>query len=139
MGAAVNKIHVLARVVDCAARYRIKSIGFDEWRFEDITQLMANDGIELPLAKFRQGWKSMAPAVDEFERMLISGQLKHDGNAVMNWNASSAVLETDPAGNRKPTKKNSTGKIDGVVAAVMAAGRAIAAEEKAVEPSLFIF
>jgi phage terminase large subunit-like protein len=40
----------------------------------------------------------------------------------MNWNVGSAVLDTDPAGNRKPTKEKSNGRIDGVVAAVMASG-----------------
>ena len=139
-GAAIDKRFVLARVVGACAQYDVQSIGYDRWRIEDFKQLMADEGITLPLEPFGQGFKDMAPAVDEYERMLISGQLKHDGNAVMNWNASSAVLDTDPAGNRKPTKKSSTGRIDGVVAAVMAAGRAIAAdEEKAPEPSLFVF
>jgi len=136
-GAAVNKTFVLSRVVACCGRYNVKSIGFDDWRIEDFKVLVAEEGAQLPLANFRQGYKSMAPAVDEFERLLISGLLKHDGNAVMNWNASSAVLDTDPAGNRKPNKDRATGRIDGVVATVMAAGRAITAEEKTAEPSLF--
>ncbi len=139
-GAAVNKRFVMAHIVNCCAAYAVQSIGFDRWRIEDFKQLMADEGVTLPLMPFGQGFKDMAPAVDEYERMLISGELRHDGNAVMNWNASSAVLDTDPAGNRKPTKARSTGRIDGVVAAVMAAGRAIAAdEEKAPEPSLFVF
>jgi phage terminase large subunit-like protein len=139
-GAAIDKRFVLARVVGACARYDVQSIGYDRWRIEDFKQLMADEGIILPLEPFGQGFKDMAPAVDEYERMLISGQLKHDGNAVMNWNASSAVLDTDPAANRKPTKSKSTGRIDGVVAAVMAAGRAIAADEdKPPEPSLFVF
>jgi len=136
-GAAVNKTFVLARIVNACARYQVQSIGFDDWRIEDLKSLMEEEGAQLPLANFRQGFKSFAPAVDEYERMLVSGELKHDGNAVMNWNAASAVLDTDPAGNRKPTKAKSTGRIDGVVAAVMAAGRAIATEEKEVTPSLF--
>jgi len=136
-GAAVNKTFVLARIVNACARYQVQSIGFDDWRIEDFKSLMEDEGAQLPLKNFRQGFKSFAPAVDEYERLLISGLLKHDGNAVMNWNAASAVLDTDPAGNRKPTKAKSTGRIDGVVAAVMAAGRAIATEEKEVTPSLF--
>ena len=68
---------------------------------------------------------TMAPAVDEFERLLVSDELRHDGNPVMNWNVSNAVIDTDPAGNRKVTKERATGRVDGVVAAVMAAGRAL--------------
>lgn len=128
-GSAVNKLFVLSRVVSMCARYEVQSIGYDRWRIEDFKALMADEGAELPLEPFGQGFKDMAPAVDEFERMLISGQLKHDGNEVMTWNAGSAVLDTDPAGNRKPTKEKAKGRIDGIVAAVMAAGRSLASVE----------
>jgi phage terminase large subunit-like protein len=61
--------------------------------------------------------------------MLIrSGKIRHGGHPVLRWNASNAVAETDPAGNIKPTKdpKKVTGRIDGIVASVMAIGRAMA-------------
>jgi phage terminase large subunit-like protein len=38
---------------------------------------------------------------------------------------SNVVIDRDPAGNIKPTKGKSNGKIDGVVAAIMAIGAAI--------------
>jgi phage terminase large subunit-like protein len=124
-GAAVDKRFVMARVVDSMARYDVASIGYDRWRIEDFKALCADEGVELPLEPFGQGFKDMAPAVDEYERMLISGELRHDGNPVLTWNAASAVVDTDPAGNRKPTKQRATGRIDGIVAGVMAAGRAL--------------
>ena len=46
----------------------------------------------------------------------------HDGNPVLNWNIGNTVIETDAAGNRKPTKVRSREKIDGLVALVMALG-----------------
>jgi phage terminase large subunit-like protein len=121
-GTAVNKMFVLAKLVEAASKYQVQSIGYDRWRIEDLKTIIADAGATLPLEPFGQGFKDMAPAVDEFERMLISGELRHDGNPVMNWNVGSAVLDTDPAGNRKPTKEKSNGRIDGVVAAVMASG-----------------
>jgi phage terminase large subunit-like protein len=121
-GSAVNKLFVLSRLVADCATYNVQTIGYDRWRIADLLQMMADEGVRLPLEPFGQGFKDMAPAVDEYERMLVSGQLRHDGNRVMNWNAVSTVIDTDPAGNRKPTKERSTGRIDGTVAAVMAAG-----------------
>jgi phage terminase large subunit-like protein len=55
-------------------------------------------------------------------------KLHHDNNPVMRWMASNCAVQTDPAGNIKPTKdeKKSTGKIDGIVALVMALARATA-------------
>lgn len=127
-GAAINKRFVLAKVVQAASRYRVASIGYDRWRIEDFKAIVDDEGVELPLEPFGQGFQSMAPAVDEFERMLVSGELRHDGNPVMTWNAASAVLDTDEAGNRKVTKRRATGRVDGIVAAVMAAGMSLKAQ-----------
>lgn len=137
-GSAVNKLFILSKLVDCSARYNLLSIGYDRWRIEELKMLMQNEGVELPLEPVGQGFKDMAPAVDEFERMLVSGDLAHDGNSVMNWNASTVVLDTDPAGNRKPTKDRSTGRIDGIVAAVMAAGRSVTHREPEREYNMVI-
>ena len=39
--------------------------------------------------------------------------------------ASNVAVELDAAGNLKPSKKKSTERIDGIVAAIMALGRAM--------------
>lgn len=128
-GTAVNKLFVVSHVIECCSKFDVRSIGFDRYRIEDFKSLLENEGIgDLPLESFGQGYVSMAPAVDEFERLLVSDELRHDGNPVMNWNVSNAVLDTDPAGNRKITKERANGRVDGVVAAVMAAGRALQRE-----------
>jgi phage terminase large subunit-like protein len=43
---------------------------------------------------------------------------------VLRWNSASAVLDSDPSGNRKWDKRKATGRIDGMVAATMAMGAA---------------
>lgn len=121
-GSAIDKRYVLARVVSATMRYRVKTIAYDQWRFEDFMSLADGEGATLPVQGFSQTFKSMAPALDEYERMLVSGELKHDGNPTMTWCAASAVVETDSSGNRKVTKRKATGRVDGIVAAVMAAG-----------------
>ena len=55
----------------------------------------------------------------------------HGNHPVLTMCAQNAVIERDPAGNRKLTKKKSRGRIDGLVALVMA--RCVAATE-ALEP-----
>jgi phage terminase large subunit-like protein len=124
-GAAVNKLFVLSHLVACCERYDVQAIGYDRWRIEDFKAMIEQEGVELPLEPFGQGFQSMAPALDEYERLLVNRELRHDRNPIMTWNAASAVAEKDAAGNRKPTKERSTGRIDGFVAAVMAAGLAI--------------
>lgn len=39
---------------------------------------------------------------------------------MLTWCAANAVFNEDPAGNRKIDKKKATGRVDGIVAALMA-------------------
>ena len=50
--------------------------------------------------------------------------IKHGGPPILRWQVSNAAITTDPAGNRKVTKKRSTGHVDGLVALLMAIGQA---------------
>jgi phage terminase large subunit-like protein len=47
---------------------------------------------------------------------------------VLQWMAANVAIEQDAAGNIKPSKAKSTERIDGIVAAVMAVGRAATAQ-----------
>ncbi|MGV3679682.1 MAG: terminase large subunit [Acidovorax sp.] len=137
-GRAISKLHVLRRLQQICAFYDIRKIAYDRWRIEDLKMLMGEHGITLPpMEPFGQGYVDMGPAVDEFERRLLGvvpldeeGQplavevetLRHDGNPVMTWCAGNAVVISDPANNRKVDKSKSIGRVDGIVAGVMAAG-----------------
>jgi phage terminase large subunit-like protein len=76
------------------------------------------------------------------ETLVIQGRLRHGGNPVLQWQASNVQVKTDDAGNVKPTKKNSssTGRIDGMVALIMALGIASGeARNEPDEPMLMVF
>ena len=64
----------------------------------------------------------MAPAVDKLERLVAEGRLRHAANPILTFCAANAVIEQDPAGNRKLAKNRSSGRIDGLVALAMALG-----------------
>ena len=61
---------------------------------------------------------------DTWYKLLMEGKVVHGGNPVLKWMATNVVMEQDPAGNIKPTKAKSIEKIDGIVALIMAIGRA---------------
>ena len=66
----------------------------------------------------------MSPAAKQFERLVLGRQIAHGGNPVLAWMASNVAIRQDPAGNIKPDKAKSRDRIDGIVALVMAVGRA---------------
>ena len=67
----------------------------------------------------------MSAPTKKWEKLVLCGRLRHDGNAVLRWMTGHVAVETDAAGNLKPSKKRSTERIDGIVAGIMALARAL--------------
>ena len=81
------------------------------------------------MIEFRQGFRSMPAPRRELEKLIVSRKLAHGGNPVTRWMASNVAGAQDPAGNLKPAKDESTGRIDGIVALIRAIGRAMLPQE----------
>lgn len=127
-GRAINKLAVVRQLAEIAAAYDLQAVAYDRWRIEDLKMILDQEGISLPLVPYGQGFKDMAPAVDEYERRLLNKLVRHRGNPVMTWCAANAVVMTDPAGNRKVAKEKANGRVDGIVAAIMATGASMSSD-----------
>jgi phage terminase large subunit-like protein len=64
----------------------------------------------------------MSPALRDLEAIILERKLKHGGHPILQMCASNAVIAVDDAGNRKLSKKRSSGRIDGMTALVIALG-----------------
>ncbi len=118
---------VRQQINEIGERYQIKEIAVDRlFQGAQLAMELGQDGFEM--VSFGQGFYSMAAPALEFETLVKSRRLVHGGNPVLRWMASNCSVELDAAGNMKPSKKRSEGKIDGIVAAIMALGRATANE-----------
>ncbi len=104
--------------------YLLKELAYDRWNATQVTVQLAQEWPRDTVVEFGQGFASMAAPTKEFEKLLIGGKLHHGGNPILRWMASNVSITQDPAGNMKPDKKTSGDKIDGIVAAIMALGRA---------------
>lgn len=133
-GPVIVPAMVAQAVAEASERYSIQLLAYDRWRINDFQRELVAIGAQVPMTPFGQGFKDMAPAVDRLERLVAERKLRHGGNPIMNMCAANAVIERDPAGNRKLTKKKSSGKIDGLVALAMALG-AFAHDEQVVAAS----
>jgi phage terminase large subunit-like protein len=112
---------------------RILDIGYDRWNASQLVIDLTEDGA--PMTEVGQGVKSMNPAMREFERLYLSGDLVWDGNPVLRWMAGNLMIAMDPAGNMKPDRKNSRQKIDGMAALFDAIARMMANEAEG--PSVY--
>lgn len=121
-GASINYEFVARHVMEQCADLDVRQIAFDRWRIDVLKAELARMGAELPLEPFGQGFKDMTPAIDRLESALLNNQLRHGGNPVLTMCAANAVVTRDAAGNRKADKGKATGRIDGLVALLMAFG-----------------
>lgn len=114
--------------------YDIREVAYDPWNGRQLAiDLMEQDGFNM--VEFRQGYPSMTEPTKQLLGMLASGKLAHPDNPCLNWMAGNFAVETDAAGNLKPSKKKSTEKIDGIVAGIMGMGRMLIAPQQT-EPSV---
>lgn len=123
-GNTVDLKTVEDHVRELCARFDVREVAFDPTYGRHMMKNLADDGIAV--AEFRQGWVTMAPAVKELERAILSGGLRHGGHPVLRWNFANIQLRIDQAGNRSFHKGKSGDKIDGAVACAMAVARCAA-------------
>ena len=108
-------------------RYNVQKLAFDRWNFKHLVPWLLRAGFSEQLIKerfveFGQGVASMSPALRDLEQVLLDGNLAHGGHPILTMCVSHTVIALDDAGNRKPSKRKSTAKIDGLVALTMAIG-----------------
>lgn len=122
-GNVVDYDRIRQVIGECGERFRIREINFDRWGAQQIATQLDGDGFEM--VKFGQGYASMSEPSKELERLWLKRGIRHGGHPVLEYCAACVMVQEDPAGNIKPSKSKSTGRIDGIVALVMALGGAI--------------
>lgn len=123
-GEVIDQDFVRAEINDLGKQYKIEQIAYDPWNAGKlITELEEQDGFAM--IETRQGFITMSEPSKDFEARMVSRRLRHGGNPVLAWCVGNAVIKKDPAGNIKPDKEKAKDKIDGVIAGIMACGRAV--------------
>jgi phage terminase large subunit-like protein len=120
-GNVVDYEAVRATLNTWATLYDVREIAFDPWNATDLVTRLQGDGFTC--APMRQGFPTLSAPSKALETAILSRALRHDGNPVLRWNVANVSIETDAAGNIKPSKDKSTERIDGVVALIMAIDR----------------
>ena len=141
-GAAISKSEVVKFISELPYLPSLQGIAYDRSRMKDLMEFAEKAGIELNIGKwdkekkrwdfkgrgdirmmpFGQEARSMAPAIDKFEYMLIEKLFRHEGNPCLTWNAANTVMSEDEDGYRKVSKKKSITRVDGITSTVMACG-----------------
>lgn len=139
-GKSIDYGYVSNRIAETFERYDVRAVAFDRWNWRHFKPWLeiyiSNEEWLGRFKEFGQGYASMSPALRTLESELLNGRIAHGDHPVLSMCAQNAVVERDPAGNRKLSKLRSSGRIDGLVALTMAFG-VIPLETKAEGPSVY--
>lgn len=121
-GTIIDYKWVARQIGDIKKRYDLIAVAFDRWGIDRFQKDMEEVGVDFNLVPHGQGFQDMSPSIQALEDDLMTRQLRHNNHALLTWCMNNAQVEMDPSGNRKFTKRKSTGRIDGAVALAMASG-----------------
>lgn len=122
-GRVIDEEAIYAYVHELCSTYDVKEVAYDPYKSQGMMTRLEEDG--LPMVFQRQGRISLGPAVAETEKEILAGNIRHLGHAFIAWQINNCQVEVDLhdlQNLQKPTDRAM--KIDNVVAAVMALGRA---------------
>lgn len=111
---------VQAKILELAETYAIAEIGFDRWNATQLATSLTQDGAQMKAIP--QTHSGLGPAWRELDKLVLEGKIRHGGHPILRWMAGNVEVETDAAGNQKPSKSKSKERIDGMVALDMALG-----------------
>ena len=110
-----------------AGRFKLVEVPYDPFQAMQFSQRMLAEG--LPMVEMRATVLNFSEPMKELEKIVLEGNFEHDGDPVLTWMVSNVVCHRDAKDNIYPRKEREENKIDGVVALIMALGRAMAGEE----------
>ena len=136
----VDPLQVENAIIDACAKYNVKEIACDPFRWQRTMQVLQDSG--LPIVE----WPStsaarMIPACSKFYDAVTGEKLTHDGNPLLTRHINNAVVKIDRLGPRIVKEhRGSLRKIDAAVASIIAFDRATVSrnEPEQLVPQFFI-
>jgi phage terminase large subunit-like protein len=110
---------IKARILQAAGNWQLQLLAYDPWTADNFAAEIYTR-YSVPVRKCQQSLSNLSEPSKNFEQLVISGILTHDGNPVLAWNLDNTQIFRDTNDNYRPHKGKSKGKIDGIMAAINA-------------------
>lgn len=119
---------VLERVLELRTYYDIQAVGVDPWNAGNLITDLQHEGVNV--VEVPQTFAHMSGASKDFEGEVLDELVDANANPIMRWAIGNTVVQRDGKDNIQPIKKKSRGRIDPVVAAIIARRLVVAIEAR---------
>ncbi|MEM9790861.1 MAG: terminase TerL endonuclease subunit, partial [Planctomycetota bacterium] len=120
-GDVIDHDRIVAQVLADAETYGVRQVAYDpNWGGDRVAVQLEAGGVEM--YAFRQSKRMMTPVLSELDRLLGARLVDHGDNPLLAWCAANLEVLTSSDGLMIPIKPKETGRIDPIVALLMALG-----------------
>ena len=126
-GEELDFSRVQAEILGLASDVSLVDLAYDPWQATQLSQALREQGVNT--IEYRNVVGNMSPPMREIEAAIAAGRFHHPDNPAFNWMAANVVAKSDAKENIFPRKELPEKKIDGIVATIMAVGRAMLRQE----------
>ena len=117
-GDMIDNRDVIAAILEAQKLFDFRALGIDQYLTQTMTPLLQDSGIVV--IAIPQTMAGMSPAMKELEGMIREHTMLHIHNTCARWNFGNVRCAVDGNENQKPMKNRSTGRIDIIVAWIIA-------------------
>lgn len=118
-GNRIDQDAVREIVREACDQFDVRQVGIDPYNAGNLVHLLEyEDGLEV--IEIGQSMLQMSGPAKDFEADVLDGLIDGGGNPLLTWCVSNVVVMQDNKGNIYPVKKRSRGRIDPVIAALLA-------------------
>lgn len=122
-GDIIDYAYLRRRINGLSEKFRIREIGFDPYRAEQIAVQLGQDG--MTMVEVRQGFSRLSEPAKEFEALLQAGKVQHNNHPILKWMAGNAAIEKNAQGDIMPSKRSAKQRMDGIAATITGLSRLI--------------
>lgn len=128
-GGVIDFDYIEDDLKDDGSMFQVEEVPYDPWQATQLATHMLAEGV--PMVELPATVKNFSEGMKEIEALLKvkkgekTHMIAHGDNPVLTWMASNVTAKEDKKENIYPNKELPENKIDGMVAMIMAVGRAI--------------
>lgn len=121
-GSVIDYSIIRNDLAEIFGRFSVGRFSYDPMYAKETAQWVQEEFPEIECAEFPQTITQFAGPTAEYERLVISGRLRHNKNPLLTWQAGHCMVKVDPNNNKRPVKPKhgDIRTIDGIVAGIMA-------------------
>jgi len=129
--------HFKDDVLTACKEYKVLEMPSDPNRAWGVFPLLEKEGV--PIVEYRNTVLMMSEPMKELDALIRSGRIIHCGDPVLTWAVSNTTGKIDKKDNVYPNKETNSNKIDPVIGAIMAIGRAMTRDKSLEDTPFFNF